>query len=128
MSGLETAFIGTLARDAEHKTAKSGKHYLRFSCRVDDGNAVTWVSVMTFDQAAIEQPDKFVKGARCYIEDGPKREQWSGQDGVFRHGLSCPSWHTRLSEICRNRPKRECAPELQRAAWGNTFFDDEIGF
>ena len=60
----------------------------------------------TFDENATCQADKFVKGARCYIEGSVKLEQWAGHDGVIRHGLGCLSWHCRLAEIGRNKPRR----------------------
>jgi hypothetical protein len=49
MSGIECAFFGALGRDAESKVAKSGKPYLKLNCRVGDGEAAQWVSVMCFE-------------------------------------------------------------------------------
>jgi Single-strand binding protein family len=88
------------------KTSRAGRPYLRFSCRVGDGDGAQWVSVTAFDENATGQADKFVKGARCYIEGCIKLEQWAGQDGGVRHGLGCLSWHCRLAEIGRNKPRR----------------------
>ena len=34
MSGIETAFFGVLGRDADLKTSKAGRQYLKFSVRV----------------------------------------------------------------------------------------------
>jgi len=51
MSGIEAAFFGVLARDAEGKTSKTGKSYVRFTARVGDGDSVQWVSVLAFDPA-----------------------------------------------------------------------------
>ena len=67
----------------------------------------TDTAVMSFDEKAIEVADKLVKGARVYVEGSIKLDEWTGQDGAKRHGLSAMSWHTRLSEIGRNKPKRE---------------------
>ena len=136
VAGIEAAFMGTLGRDAEHKTAKSGKPYLRFSCRVGDGDGAQWISVMAFDERATEQPDRFVKGARVYVEGSIRRGQWTAQDGALRHGLSCMSWHCRLSEIGRNKPKRERKAKItsvdvatpSHAAKPSNFYSDEIGF
>ena len=46
MSGIETAFFGALAADAEQKVSKAGKSYLRLRVRVGDGDGTQWVSVM----------------------------------------------------------------------------------
>ena len=128
---IEVAFFGTLARDAEAKVSKSGKSYLRFSARVGDGDGVSWVSVMAFDQRATEAAEKFAKGARVYVEGTIRLEEWTGQDGAVRHGLSCMSWHCRLSEIGRNKPKRERrTTEKPHASMprANDFHDDAIPF
>ena len=61
---------------------------------------------MTFDPDAIAAADSMVKGARVYIEGTIKLDEWTGQDGAKRHGLSLLSWHCRLSQIGRNRPRR----------------------
>jgi single-stranded DNA-binding protein len=128
---IECAFLGTLARDAERKVSKSGKSYLRFSCRVDVGDGGQWISVLAFDELAIEAGDKFVKGARIYCEGSIRTEEWTGQDGAKRQGLSCMSWHCRLAEIGRNKPKRPRKSADKPHAAGsrtNNFYSDEIGF
>jgi hypothetical protein len=133
---IECAFFGTLGRDAEAKTSKAGKPYLRFSCRVGDGPGAQWVGVTAFDEQATGQADKFVKGARCYVEGSIKLEEWAGQDGASRRGLGCLSWHCRLAEIGRNRPKRERKTKItsvdvatpSHAAKPGNFYSDEIGF
>ena len=104
MSGIEVAFFGALGRDAEaktSKTSKTSKPYLRMNVRVGDGDGCQWISVLVFDAQATEQSDKFVNGARCYVECTLRLEQWTGQDGTKRHGLSVMSWH------CRLAPKRK---------------------
>jgi hypothetical protein len=58
MSGIEPAFLGSLDRDAEVRTGKTGKAYLRLNVRVGDGDAAQWVSVLAFDAKAVEQADK----------------------------------------------------------------------
>jgi single-stranded DNA-binding protein len=100
---IECAFFGVLGRDAEFKTSKAGKQYLRLAVRVGDGEAAQWVSVLAFESNAIEQADKFSKGARVYVEGSIRLEEWSGQDGTARHGLSVMSWHARLAAIGRNK-------------------------
>lgn len=107
MSGIEAAFFGALGRDAESKTSGSGKRYLRLNVRIGDGDAVQWVNVTCFDANAIGLTEKLIKGARVYIEGRLSLDEWTAQDGSKRHGLSTVSWHCRLSEIGRNKPKRE---------------------
>ena len=107
MSGIEAAFFGALGRDAESKVSGSGKPYLRLNVRVRDGDDAQWISVMAFDPRAIEAAEGLTKGARVYVEGRLSLSEWAGQDGVKRHGLSAMSWHCRLAQIGRNRPKRE---------------------
>jgi single-stranded DNA-binding protein len=106
MSGIEGAFFGALGRDAETKTSKAGKPYLRLNLRTGDGDSAQWINVTCFDQQAIKAVDKLVKGARIYCEGSIKLDEWIASDGTKKHGLSCLSWHCRLSQIGRNRPKR----------------------
>jgi single-stranded DNA-binding protein len=103
---VQAAMFGILSKDAETKTLAAGKPYLRLNIRIGDGDAVQWINAMTFDPDAIAVADKMVKGARVYIEGTIKLDEWIGQDGAKRHGLSLLSWHCRLSQIGRNRPRR----------------------
>jgi single-stranded DNA-binding protein len=61
------------------------------------------VNVSTFYGKAIEQTDKFIKGAGCYVEGSIKLDEWAGHDGTERHGLSCMSWHCRIAAIGQNK-------------------------
>jgi single-strand DNA-binding protein len=129
---IEAALFGTLARDAEAKTSKSGKDYLRFSVRVGDGDAAQWVGVMLFGDAAAEVAPKLIKGSRVYVEGSLRLDEWTAADGATRHGLSVMSWHCRLAEIGRNKPRRQ---PITRTAGGATlvpaapgFHDDPIPF
>jgi single-stranded DNA-binding protein len=107
MSGIEAAMFGVLGKDAERKTSGSGKSYVRLNLRIGDGNAVQWVNAMTFDPEAIAAADKMRKGAAVYIEGKLSLDEWTGQDGAKRHGLSLMSGHCRLAQIGRNRPVRK---------------------
>jgi single-stranded DNA-binding protein len=104
---IETAFLGTLGKNAESKISGSGKPYLRLNVRVDDGDQAQWISVMVFDQDAVKVVDKLTKGARAYIEGRLSLSEWAAQDGAKRHGLSVMSWHCRLAQIGRNKVKRD---------------------
>jgi single-stranded DNA-binding protein len=124
MSTIETAMFGTLGCDAELRTSKAGRQYLRFTLRVGDGDGAQWVSAMVFDTDAIAVADKLVKGARAYLEGRLSLNEWTAADGTKRHGLSVMSWHCRLAQIGRNRPKRE--PEPASAPADTDFHSDEI--
>jgi len=107
MSAIEVALFGTLGRDAEHKTSAKGKAYLRANIAVSQGEETTWVNAMVFDVAAIDDAAKFIKGARLYVEGRVQLNEWTNRDGAQRHGLSVMSWHCRLSQIGRNKPRRD---------------------
>jgi single-stranded DNA-binding protein len=132
MSGIEVAFFGSLGRDAEAKTSKTSKAYLNLNVRVGDGDGCQLLSVLAFEAKATEQSDKFVNGARCYVEGTLRLEEWTGQDGARRHGLSLMSWHCRLAEIGRTRPSRarKSADGKPAAAAParDGFLDDQIPF
>jgi single-stranded DNA-binding protein len=104
---IEAAFFGSLGRDAEAKTSKTGKPYLRAGVRVGDGEGAQWVNVTAFDEKAIAVADKFVKGSRVYVEGRLSLDTWTAEGGEKRTSLSCLSWHCRLAQIGRNRPKRK---------------------
>jgi single-stranded DNA-binding protein len=131
MSNIECAFFGVLGRDGEAKTSKAGKPYLRLNMRVGDGESAVWVGVMAFDTKAIEAADKMVKGARVYCEGSLRLDEWTAQDGSAKHGLSVMSWHCRLPQIGRNKPRRERDDAEERpkiSAAAPSFYDDPIPF
>jgi single-strand DNA-binding protein len=104
---IECALFGSLVRDAEAKTSKAGKQYLRLNLRVENGETAHFINTTVFDADAIPIADKLVKGARVYLEGRLTLDEWTAQDGSKRHGLSVMSWHCHLAEIGRNRRKRE---------------------
>jgi single-stranded DNA-binding protein len=129
MSGIEAAFFGVLGRDAEAKTSKAGRQYLRLSLRVGDGESAQWVSVMAFDPAVIEVAAQMVKGARVYCEGSLRLDNLTAQDGTEKHTLSAMSFFCRLAEIGRNKPRRERAEDPEASApAGPGFHDDPIPF
>ena len=138
MSGIEAAFFGNLNRDAERKTSGTGKAYLRASLRVGDGDKVQWINLTVFDHEAIAHADKFLKGAAIYAEGRLTLDNWKAADGADRHGLSVLSWHCRLAQIGRNKPKKKPAARrgqpgqrrarLKRRRSNGGELDDEIPF
>jgi single-stranded DNA-binding protein len=129
---IECAFFGSLGRDAEAKTSKAGKAYVRLNVRVGDGDAGQWITATVFDTEAIEVADKLVKGARVYLEGRLALDEWTAQDGSKRHGLSVMSWHCRLSQIGRNKSQkpRQDFPRDMHAPLGNgaAGMNDDIPF
>lgn len=127
---IEAALFGTLGRDAELKTSAKGKRYVRANIAVSEGEATTWVNAMIFDTAAIDDSAKFVKGARIYLEGRLQFSEWTDRDGKQRHGLSIMSWHCRLSQIGRAKPKPERKQEGgdNSSAPRGAAFDDNIPF
>jgi single-stranded DNA-binding protein len=104
---IEVALFGILGRDAESKVSKNGKPYLRLNVRCGDGDVAQWVGAMVFDEQAVAAADKMLKGARVYLEGSIKLDEWTGQDGSKRAGLSVMSWHCRLAAIGQHKPRRE---------------------
>ena len=126
---IEAALFGTLGRDSELKVSSKGKTYLRANITVSEGETTTWVNAMIFDEAAIDNAAKLIKGARIYVEGRLQLSEWTDRDGKPRHGLSVMSWHCRLSQIGRNKPDRKKEREFGSVgANAGTGFDDKIPF
>jgi single-stranded DNA-binding protein len=130
MSGIESAFMGTLSRDAESKVSKSGRPYLKLNVRVGDGDAATWVNVNLFGDCATDLMSKaLLKGQAVYVEGRLTLDTWESASGEKRTGLSVMSCFARPTAIGDRRPKRERKPKPDgQAATPNDFPDDAIGF
>lgn len=126
---IEAAFLGSVVREPEHKTSKSGKPYLRFTARVGDGEQGQFVSVMYFGGDAAQL--QIAPGTRVYVEGALRLDKWE-KDGQPRSGLSVMSFHTSIAAIGRNRPKRDRKPaeKPHAAASPSTshFHSDDIPF
>jgi single-stranded DNA-binding protein len=126
------AFFGSLVRDAETKTSKNGKTYIRANIRVENGETAQFINVMVFDADAVAGADKLIKGARVYVEGKLSLDEWTGADGAKRSGLSCMSWHCRLSQIGRNKPRKQTSEREATApsapAGSGPAFDDDVPF
>jgi single-stranded DNA-binding protein len=103
---IDCAFFGALVGDAELKTSKAGKQYLRFRVAVGSGDDMQFVGVMLFGDAADELRDA-TKGTRVYCEGRLKLDTWTGQDGAERHGLSAMCAYARIAQIGARKPKRD---------------------
>ena len=129
MSSIEAALFGTLGRDAELKTSKNGKPYLRLNIACGEGDATQWVAATVFDERAIAAADRLIKGARVYLEGKLSLNEWTASDGTPRTGLSVLSWHCRLSQIGRKKlldQKQKQRDSESGGANDGAEFDDEI--
>jgi single-strand DNA-binding protein len=136
VSGIETAFLGSVVREAERKVSKNGKPYLRFTARVGDGDQAQFVSVMYFGDDAAEL--RMAQGTRVYVEGSLRLDKWE-KDGQQRSGLSVMSFHARVAAIGSNRPKRHRKAKITSVdvatpshaappSGRGDFYDDSIPF
>lgn len=84
---IECAFTGRLAHEPEIKTSKAGTPWASLSVGVGESDALQWVRVAVFGEMA-EAIRALPKGAKIYVEGRLKLEEWTGKDGVARHGLN----------------------------------------
>ena len=104
---IECAFHGFVPADAEPRTSQAGKLWVRLRIGVGKDDAMQWVSVAVFGEAA-KAAAELRKGDRCYCEGTIKIDSWRGNDGADRHGLSVSSFKIeKTHQIGRNRPKRD---------------------
>jgi single-stranded DNA-binding protein len=129
MSGIDVAFFGFLAADAEPRTSQAGKAWVRLRVGVGKDEAVQWISVAVFGKAAAIAAE-LKKHDRVYIEGTIELNSWRGKDGMERSGLSvATSRIEKTHQIGRNRPQRDRRPNKPTSApAGNTFYDDQIPF
>ena len=122
MFGIECALTGRLGKDPELRMVKSGKMaMLSLNVAVDeappkDGQEVksTWASVKLFGDRATAAADMLVKGDRVYCEGRLSLDEWTGQDGTPRHGLSVLANKVEaMGKIGRQRPRQDSAGRPQ---------------
>jgi single-stranded DNA-binding protein len=108
MTGIEAAFAGVVARDAEQRTSKAGKPYVRFGVGVGYGDATEWINVTTFSQSLIEIAAALTKGSKVYIEGQLRVDRWTAQDGAAKVGLSAVAFRLELlNQIGNRRPRQQ---------------------
>jgi single-stranded DNA-binding protein len=104
---IDVAFFGFLASDADSRISQAGKPWVRLRVGVGRDEAVQWLNVAVFGEAA-KAAAELKKRDRIYCEGTLKLDTWTGQDGAERHGLSVASFKCEATHrIGRNRPKRE---------------------
>ncbi len=114
MKGIEAAFFGSLGKDVELRTAKSGKAWASLAVVVDTGeqdadgkDKPQWVKVAVFGETA-ERLANATRGTRLYTEGRLSLDSWNDKNGEVKHGLSCAAFKCERvgsSSIGRNRPK-----------------------
>lgn len=107
MKGIEAAFCGTLGRDAELRTAKSGRKWLSLTVVVGESPDEEWVSVASFSASTGEQAPELRKGLAVYVEGKLKLRSWLVNGDSPRYGLSVvASLIQPMGQIGQRRPKK----------------------
>lgn len=91
MKGIEVAFDARITRDAEIKTARTGRTFLKFSVVHSKGEGEklkeTWLSVLAWRESIAELCPDLKAGVEVYIEGEIEQTQWESPEGS-RTGLS----------------------------------------
>jgi single-stranded DNA-binding protein len=126
---IDCAFYAFVAADAETRTSKAGKPWVRLRVGVGKDDAVQWVQVAVFGKAA-EKAAELKKSDRCYIEGTIKLDSWIGNDGTERHGLGVAAFKCEPTHrIGRNkRDQKQKQRGSTGANNGTADLDDEIPF
>jgi single-stranded DNA-binding protein len=84
---IDCALYGFCAADADARTSKAGKQWVRLRVGVGKDDNTQWVQVAVFGKAAATAAG-LKKGDRIYCEGTIKLDTWTGNDGVERHTLA----------------------------------------
>jgi single stranded DNA-binding protein len=127
MTGIECAFTGRLARDAEYRMVKGGElPMVRFTAVVDqqhqgEDNPTVWIRVATFGDLAEQMADRLVKGVRVYVEGRLEAGIWNPESGPPRLNLKVTATTmTPMAQIGRQRPRATKNAERGQRAWGRS--------
>jgi len=103
---IDVAFHGFLAGDADARTSKAGKPWVRLRVGVGKDEQVQWVQVAVFGKAA-DTAATLKKGDKVYVEGSVRLDTWRGNDGIERHTLAVSSFRLEQThKIGRARDKR----------------------
>jgi single-stranded DNA-binding protein len=129
MTGIECALFGTLTKDADARTGKSGKLFALLNLLVGDGETRQFVSAIVFGDAA-GNVAMLEKGRRVYLEGKIEISEWTDGEGNTKHGLKVVSFHAvEVSKIGRRRERKPAdKPSTAVPSGRNDFHNDEIGF
>jgi len=97
MKGVEAAFSGYAAKDAEQRTMREGKPWVRVTLAVPqgskgEGKATDYVGVSYFGDDAAKIIHHLRKGREVYARGRLSLDTWTGRDGDERKGLSMLAW------------------------------------
>jgi len=136
--GIETAFWGTLGKDPELKTSKTGNPFATMNVAVtvghaDDGkDATQWVRLTCFGDNAKNIVSRAKKGDRVYCEGSLTLNTWESSDGETRFGLNVAAWKVeRVASIGKHRQPQENGSTShwkQEAGQVEHAFDDPMPF
>ena len=82
-------------KDVELRNSAAGNVWCRLSVGIDEGDAVTWVSVSAFEEKALALAG-MPKGVEVYVEGRLSLNAWTGKDGQPRTGLSVAAWRVEV--------------------------------
>jgi single-stranded DNA-binding protein len=106
MTGIECAMTGTLTKDADARTGRSGKPFALLNLIVGDGDTRQFVSAIVFGDAA-GNVATLEKGRRVYLEGKIEISEWTDRDGNKKHGLKVASFNAvEVSKIGRRRERK----------------------
>jgi len=133
MIGIEAACVGTLTRDADHRTSKNGKPFTLLNIQVGEGDTRQYASVIVFGDAALNVAH-LERGRHVYIEGKIEISEWTGGDGKARAGLKIMSFHAdEVAKIGRRRERKtddgktaKAGPAQPERPAANDFHSDEI--
>ena len=114
VKGIEAALFGSLGKDVELRTSKSGKPWVSISIMVSTGDEdadgrekMQWVQTAVVGEVA-EKRAGAAMGTRLYVEGTLTLSQWNTADGELRHGLNCAAWRfekvSNIGKAARKRP------------------------
>jgi single-stranded DNA-binding protein len=103
---IDCAFYGFCAGDADARTSKAGKAWVRLRVGVGKDDALQWVQVNVFGSAATAAAT-LKKGDKIYVEGHCRVDTWRGNDGAERHTLAVAAFKCEQThKIGRARDKR----------------------
>jgi single-stranded DNA-binding protein len=107
---IDCAFYGFLGADADARTSKAGKPWVRLRVGVGKDDDLQWVNVACFGKAA-ENVAELKKSDRIYYEGIIKLDTWKGNDGIERHTLAVSAFKCeRTHKIGRAKERRTSEP------------------
>jgi single-stranded DNA-binding protein len=131
MTGIECALFGTLTKDADARTGKSGKQFALLNLVVGDGDGRQFVSAIVFGDAA-GNVATLEKGRRVYLEGRVEISEWTDRDGNQKHGLKVASFYAvEVSKIGQRRERKaddKSKPNASPPTRRPNDFDDPIPF